>query len=151
MMHVVWYGDQGEELPEFLNKRWIKTYREPALLPHSKNRNLALIHLSENPPPSDAIIGFPDDDAFYPAGFWRAMRGVFAAGMDYVVTTQVPFGPVVPMGDATKMGERLTLRRQMWHSSSVTMFFRADVVGKTGLFNEELGLGTPIEGGEDTE
>lgn len=96
-----------------------------------------------------AIVGFPDDDAAYPPDFLDWLRDTFASTPDIdLLLCGCALEPVAAHGQSTRAAAcRDVVRR----STSNTVFLRSTLVTRAGYFDEDLGLGTPAQGGEDTE
>ncbi len=105
----------------------------------------------EEPAGRDDIVGFPDDDCWFPAGFLARVAGVFGSrpALDLVVCrcARAPDPAVFDASDLAPVSARAIVRL----SSSNTMFLRGSLPGPVGDFDPGLGLGTPAGGGEDTD
>jgi glycosyltransferase involved in cell wall biosynthesis len=115
----------------------------------SRARNLAL------PQASGDIVGFPDDDCWYPAGLLDKLAEAFAhhpacdaISGAFLDRDGQPWG-VWPARRAT----RVTPFNLFKTTGSISMFFRRRTLAKVGLFDESLGLGaqSPWQGGEDLD
>jgi len=121
-------------------------------VPLSIARNMLLRRLiAERSIGLDALVAFPDDDCWYPAGFLSQVVGLFArdSALDFWFCryasqpTQDSIVAVEPAG--ARMGE---IAR---NASSNTIFLRGRVVTAIGEFDEALGIGTPLGGAEDLD
>jgi hypothetical protein len=116
----------------------------------SKARNIMLQRAAREGAFEDpAIVGFPDDDAAYPPNFLDWLRDTFARtpDLDLLLCGCAP-EPVAAEGQRARAAAcRDVVRR----STSNTVFLRSTLVARAGYFDENLGLGTPAQGGEDTE
>ena len=105
----------------------------------------------EAPASGGDIVGFPDDDCWFPSGFLARLEAVFAArpALDLVVCrcARAPDTASFGAGDTRPVSARAVVRL----SSSNTMFLRGSLLGPVGGFDPALGLGTPSGGGEDTD
>lgn len=102
-----------------------------------------------------AIIAFPDDDCWYPAGLLAAVRQQFARdpdldGMTCRCTDE--HGRLAAGGDGRRPGP-ITKHNVWMRGVSATLFLRADTVRRVGFFDESLGLGssTDFKSGEETD
>jgi hypothetical protein len=99
-------------------------------------------------------IAFPDDDAWYPPGFIRRMSTLFfSAPQVGMATCQYASAPKA-IADTPDSGafEVLTSSGEFVRTvSSNTLFLRADIARSVGFFDERLGVGAPINGGEDLD
>ena len=117
----------------------------------SAARNLLLSYARSNGMIDSAtVVGFPDDDCWYPPGVLSEVMGAFAArprlGLWFSKYSSAP----VPISYAE--GTRLASARDVVReASSNTMFVRGRVLQSDPVFDETLGVGTVNGGGEDTE
>jgi glycosyltransferase involved in cell wall biosynthesis len=101
------------------------------------------------------IIAFPDDDCWYPAGLLNAVKAELLgdggwAGLTCRCTDEL--GRLAAGGDSRHEG--IISKRNVWHRGvSATLFLRAEVVARAGLFDETLGLGSDgyFKSGEETD
>jgi hypothetical protein len=129
---------------------WVAVDRIPSRvsLSAARNRLLRRAHADGSLARAD-LVAFPDDDAWYPPGLLPAMLGLLdanpAAGVVVCryASAPLPF-PVAP-----------PLRRDIGGfvrtASSNTLFVRGAAARAAGLFDEQLGLGAPVNGGEDLD
>ena len=124
----------------------------PGRLGISAARNVMLAAaLSEGLLDDDTIVAFPDDDCWYPPLFLGRLEALFrsSAGMDFLVT---PCDLNPDAGDFNLDDCRATRASEIIRkSSSNSMFLRGDLARKLRGYDETLGLGTPSNGGEDTD
>ncbi len=124
----------------------IERYQEEMTIIHLKNlkrglsraRNVAIKHISGN------IVGFPDDDCFYPPNMLEKLVEAFQLHPDIDV--------IVPDGEKTSsvIGKFMNFlyrgkpKRVSYLSlpKSIDLFIRSQVVQSIGLFDETLGLGS---------
>jgi hypothetical protein len=125
-------------------------------IPHqtslSTARNVLLSRaLSRGLIASTTVVGFPDDDCWFPQGTLEYIADQFSRdpGLD-VWFCRYSSNPVSPaeVGVGSKPAR---VRDVVRHLSSTTIFVRGRVIQAGALFDESLGLGTPLGGGEDTE
>lgn len=97
----------------------------------------------------DALIAFPDDDAWFPEGSLEFICDSFGADSQldflfcrYGSDAELPQQPSI---------QPASLQRAISSASSNTMFLRGQLLHLIGGFDEGLGLGTPAKSGEDTE
>lgn len=97
-------------------------------------------------------VAFPDDDAWYPAGLVDKISEVFLQDPPVdVITCQYSNHPFDSTA-ATTFQRRTDLFRMVTVFSSNTIFVRQHAVVSAGIFfDERLGLGAPINGGEDLD
>jgi len=99
----------------------------------------------------DCVVGFPDDDCWYPPRFIDFLIASFRRDGELdMLTCRVSLQPVTPPAieshfPAAKAWQ--VVRR----SSSNSMFFRGATVAAVGPFDLAFGLGTANGGGEDTD
>jgi GT2 family glycosyltransferase len=103
------------------------------------------------------IIGFPDDDAWYPAGTLAHVASLFDEGPDIAAYTGLC---VDEHGNISAGGNGLTEtcgdvnRNNVWRCGvSTSIFIRTSAAKAIGHFDEKLGLGsgTPFQSGEETD
>lgn len=115
----------------------------------SAARNIALAHV-EGP-----VIGFPDDDCWYPDGLLPAILFGFEAQLDYDVLTcktlDEHFQPAI--GKFLKTSQDIRKTNVFWAGNSNGLFFRKAAIDRTGGFDERLGVGAdgPFGAGEETD
>jgi glycosyltransferase involved in cell wall biosynthesis len=115
----------------------------------SRARNVGLRHVSGD------IVCFPDDDCWYPEDLLERVAGWFKANVCYpfmsgcyskpgVKNSSFPFEPM-ELKISNVFGKRIKF-------SSITLFLRRDVfISKGYSFNEDLGAGTGLCAGEETD
>jgi glycosyltransferase involved in cell wall biosynthesis len=119
----------------------------PRGLSRARNAGLAVA--------SGAIIGFPDDDCWYPENFLKQVKQWF----DHHAECQFL---CCAMQDETgrEVAARWPRRSGLLDSNSVlqaaatgSLFIRRDVIRQIGGFDEQIGLGAegPFQSGEDTD
>lgn len=99
----------------------------------------------------DTVVGFPDDDCWYPDGVLQRVAREF----ERVPQLDLWFcryasRPVVA-DEAHHSARRARTCDVVRQASSNTMFVRGRVVRSGMMFDEELGVGTPAGSAEDTE
>ena len=100
------------------------------------------------------VVGFPDDDAWYPDGFLSHVAQALGADTGHAVFfCQYGSQPVSVQEPA---GRGLSVAAVNTHElvkniSSNTMFFLASVARQVPGFDEDIGLGAPFNGGEDLD
>lgn len=122
---------------------------QPNVISLSKARNKMLLHAKEN----DYIVGsdivsFPDDDCWYPSGFWKALSNKFLDLNLQLFYTRFSSSPE-EFGSNSKNSH--SFKRLVVNASSNTTFYKADVLESIGFLDELYGVGAPNNGGEDTD
>jgi hypothetical protein len=112
-------------------------------------RNVMIRHLlGREPFDHAAIVGFPDDDAWYPKGGLACVARHFRdPQLQLLLTRYGPFPSANQCADAF----RPTLQQSLSRGACAAIFLRAGLLAELGGFHELLGLGTSLRGGEDTE
>lgn len=97
---------------------------------------------------SDTIVLFPDDDCWYPSGLLAYVHDLFAREkeLDFWFC-RYDSDPLKPQGQRERLAKARDVIR---HACSITMMLRGAVVSAIGRFDENIGIGTPLAGGEDT-
>lgn len=133
------------EVPSF-----VRVHHHEGRVSLSRARNMLLERLDWDAIASDAIIAYPDDDAFYPDGLLDGVAGLFAQRpqLDFwfcrYASRPEAFSRVAPPVPARAA-------QVARNASSNTIFVRRDLARAIGGFDESLGVGAPYAGGEDTE
>ena len=115
----------------------------------SRARNLGLAHAS------GSVIGFPDDDCWYPTDFLSTVLETLAehselGGLTCRCTDEA--GRLAAGGDGRCSA--IISKRTVWSQGvSATLFLRTGVMGAVRAFEPTLGLGsgTPYLSGEETD
>ena len=115
----------------------------------SRARNVGLEHARGD------VVGFPDDDCWYPPGLLAWVARFLSEHPDYAGVTgrSVHESGSSPMIRFDREAGLLSKWNVWRRAGSYTMFFRSSLVRAVGPFDETLGLGagTPWEGGEDID
>jgi hypothetical protein len=99
----------------------------------------------------DCIIGFPDDDCWYPRGFVPRLAKVFFEDSNLdMLACRVSLSPTAPNSTVPALAPAKAFQ-VVRRSSSNSMFFRGRLVTALGAFDSTLGLGTLNGSGEDTD
>ncbi len=97
------------------------------------------------------VIGFPDDDCWLPERFIPGLSAVFkqlpALGL---FVCRVSLNPDTEDFDHSDVRTARTAEIVRFASSNC-MFIRGSILKVVGYFDPNLGLGTPMQGGEDTD
>lgn len=141
------YWSISQKLPSF-----VQAIPSADAMSLSAARNRLLSHASSNGLiGSETVVGFPDDDCWYPEGTIDLVMRSFAQSpkveLWFCRYASKPFA-----------AEKITLaprpaapRDVIRHASSNTMFIRGHILQSGTAFDETLGVGTANGGGEDTE
>jgi glycosyltransferase involved in cell wall biosynthesis len=97
------------------------------------------------------IVAFPDDDCLYPSDLLSILNQLFLTNSDYngisgSLTEDVNL-PITSKNVAVN-------KKNIWKTvKSATIFLQKEVIKKTGLFDENLGIGsaTGLGAGEETD
>jgi hypothetical protein len=121
----------------------------------SKARNLLLdLARKDGMFERSLMVAFPDDDAWYPEGTLDGMLALFAGDptLDLAIC-RYSSSPVVlsALPVDLRIARPVNAGKFIANASSNTMFFRASRAARTGHFDESLGIGAPINGGEDLD
>lgn len=97
----------------------------------------------------DTVVGFPDDDCWYPDGVLARVAAEFerAPQLDLWFCRYASRPTAADEAPARRARTREVIRQ----ASSNTMFVRGRALRSGLLFDEELGVGTPAGSAEDTE
>lgn len=115
----------------------------------SRARNVGLHHITGE------IIGFPDDDCFYPDGLLFSLARIFAVRDNLDVASLRPMSKDRNyLSRATGATEKTVTPFNVWDLCiSPALFFRRGILDQIGGFDEKLGAGcqTPWSGAEETD
>ncbi|MGZ5924077.1 MAG: glycosyltransferase family 2 protein, partial [Rhizomicrobium sp.] len=99
----------------------------------------------------DCVVGFPDDDCWYPPRFVDFLVASFRRDGELdMLTCRVSLQPVDPPSIESRVPAAKAWQ-VVRRSSSNSMFFRGATVAAIGPFDPAFGLGTPSGAGEDTD
>lgn len=111
----------------------------------SKARNAGLKLVSGD------IVAFPDDDCTYPGDLLNMLKNSF---FDYPDVDGIAGSLTETLDIPIKERIVVVNKKNIWKTiKSATIFLRKDVIIKTGLFDENLGIGSPagLGAGEETD
>ncbi|MEL6978599.1 MAG: glycosyltransferase family A protein [Pseudomonadota bacterium] len=137
-------GEVGHDLSD----PFIALDAAPEKMSLSKARNRLLAqHLAAVD--DEDIVAFPDDDAWYPPGFVAHLRALF----EERPTLDFYFCHYASEPDAAQSSRSVEpdVGQVLRFASSNTIFARGGAVRAVGGFDEDLGVGAPLGGGEDTD
>lgn len=118
----------------------------------SQARNRVLRRIATNDGYDDrSLVLFPDDDCWFTDAYLPKVSRMFAedAQLQYWFCRYASTPALDPaLFDATHPARASDVVRRC---SSITLVIRASLIPKVGLFNEQLGVGAALNGGEDTD
>jgi hypothetical protein len=97
----------------------------------------------------DDIVGFPDDDCWFPAGIIAHLVSSFTSRPDLDLWF-CRYGSDAAF-TGTPAESKPALQTIIARASSNTTYYRGRVILSVGSFDENLGVGAPYNGGEDTD
>lgn len=119
------------------------------MIPLSIARNRMIEQALEADVPDDALVMFPDDDAWYPAGTLEHIARQFAGRADLDLWF-CRYGEQARFhGDVKEVVPGF--QDVLSYASSNTIAVSGRALKQLGGFDERLGLGTPLRSGEDTD
>lgn len=127
---------------------WIDGHAVDGRVSLSKARNILLGLAGPEVFAADTLVAFPDDDAWYPAGL---LPGIVALFDDAETGFFFCRYAARPQGWGAGAARRARLAEVVRGASSNTIFLRGSVAERVGGFDEQLGVGAPVNGGEDTD
>lgn len=141
-------ADLPGDIPENVQ---VETIPDRVSLSHA--RNLMLRKAREQGLLARApLIAFPDDDCWYPAGSLERVLNLFridqALDFWFCGYGSAPASPQRALSMDMKPPSAFIVAAK---ASSNTIFLRSRIAEKIGGFDEELGVGTRNNGGEDTD
>ena len=128
---------------------WVELLSSEEAISSAAARNVMIRHVLDHEAfdPS-AIVGFPDDDAWYPGGSLACVARRFRDPHLQLLVSR--YGPS-PSADQCGEAFRPTLQQALARGACAAIFVRATLLAQLGGFHPLLGLGTKLSGGEDTE
>ncbi|HTN96101.1 MAG TPA: glycosyltransferase family A protein, partial [Nordella sp.] len=141
-------ADLPGDIPENVQ---VETIPDRVSLSHA--RNLMLRKAREQGLLARApLIAFPDDDCWYPAGSLERILNLFridqALDFWFCGYASAPASPQRALSMDMKPPSAFVVAAK---ASSNTIILRSRIAEKIGGFDEELGVGTHNNGGEDTD
>jgi glycosyltransferase involved in cell wall biosynthesis len=101
------------------------------------------------------VVGFPDDDCWYPGGLMSKVARFFAAhpGWDGLTGRTIDEYGRPSVGRWSRTSGPVTRLNVWWRVNSATIFLRRRVIESVGTFDESLGVGagTPWESAEELD
>ncbi|MBB3310274.1 hypothetical protein FHT78_002017 [Rhizobium sp. BK196] len=129
---------------------WISTRRINHQISLSAARNLLMREVVKaGVVTADSIYAFPDDDCWYPEKFLTLVAGLFRdkPEIDFWFC-RYSSTPEIKNALPT---EKPALQKVISRASSNTFFFRGRLLPELQTFDETLGVGARLNGGEDTD
>jgi GT2 family glycosyltransferase len=124
----------------------LRVRSEPGL---SRSRNVALEHVEAD------VVGFPDDDCWYPLDLLQRVADFFATHPEWDGLGVRPVDELgrQAAGRADTEAGAMTVYNLWRRVGSYTLFLRRPVLDEVGPFDETLGVGTstPWRAGEDLD
>lgn len=148
-LHINWRGGAPESIKH--DKLHIYETAENTSLSKARNELLEII-IRDKSIHESAIFAFVDDDGFLPLDFNRRIQDAFGENPPWLIGS---FGPSVYEIDIFRFpreeikGLKTNQIRRI--ASSVGLYVRFDILKLAGRFDENLGVGSRIPTGEDTE
>lgn len=139
------------EFPDF-----VKVYKINNRISLSKARNFLLSEIFSDGVLGDAsVVGFPDDDAWYPKYALNFVtRDILIAKSDSIDVFACRYSSTPNSLTAVEEGIfqfDYSLSNYISCASSNTLFLKSSLVEEIGWFDERLGVGADINGGEDLD
>lgn len=131
--------------------QWVNTTSIEHSVPLSVARNILLKKaFAEKMIKDKSIVAFPDDDCWYPSGSLKNLISLFETidNLDFLFCRYASNACDV---DVSLLPQRPSAQQVISYASSNTIFLRGQLVKKLKNFDETLGVGTALNGGEDTE
>jgi glycosyltransferase involved in cell wall biosynthesis len=100
------------------------------------------------------VIGFPDDDCWYPGGLLEDLNAIFDSQPELgLLCGQVVNNDGIPWRTMPARNSSLTRYNLFRRATSIAMFIRREIADRVGLFDEAFGLGTntPWTSGEEQD
>lgn len=139
----------GVELPSFVR---VRSVDGRVSLSHARNLLLTEV-LEDGGLDGSLFIAFPDDDAWYPNGLLAGVAARFRSDhrLDVVASRYASTPMRLEDLAADRWVDRPSIGAFIAAVSSNSMFVRTERATSVGLFDERLGLGAKLNGGEDLD
>jgi hypothetical protein len=139
------FAEFAEGLPIF-----VVAWASDRLIPVSRARNMLLRRAALNGGlPSGGLVAFPDDDCWYPTGLLEHVVGLFQENRRLDFWFCRYGGAPKPMDRAP--AQHSSAADVVRNASASTIFCRGALATRIGEFDETIGFGTPLAGGEDLD
>lgn len=116
----------------------------------SAARNILISRIGSEQIGAETVVGFPDDDCWYPAGSLAFAVQQFAENPQLDLWF-CRYGASPQTANDTAPARQATVHDIVRNASSNTIFVRGRVLNDVSSFDERLGVGTPNLGGEDLD
>lgn len=93
------------------------------------------------------FVSCPDDDCWYPEGFWNSFNELQALSRFELFYTQFSSAPSITPFTSNEHNSSNLIR----YASSNTTFYASKLFNEVGLFDENFGVGAKNNGGEDLD
>jgi hypothetical protein len=137
-----------DDLPARVKNYELIILRQNKLISLSQARNKLIAH-AENcyGLATFDFVSCPDDDCWYPHGFWTRFLTLYNEHKFELLYTQFSSQPSQQAINKNKHSCANLIR----FASSNTTFYNAEIFNKVGLFDESFGIGSKNNGGEDLD
>ncbi|WP_137226655.1 hypothetical protein [Shewanella sp. MEBiC00475] len=92
-------------------------------------------------------VSFPDDDCWYPSEFWGCFEALAETDDVDIFYTKFSSKPI----NNFSLNESHTTYKLVKNASSNTTIYKSNIISQLKVFNEEFGVGSINNGGEDTD
>ena len=152
MLLLVQRSSSGAEIADRMPAN-VEVGTIPRSVSASRARNLLIQRAHERGLLAEVpLVAFPDDDCWYPDGSLLRILKLFRidAALDFWFCRYAS-APQSPGRDLSLDMTSPSVFQVAARASSNTIFLRSRILERIGGFDEELGLGTENNGGEDTD
>ncbi len=140
-------SESARHFSEYADRGCIDLHFCEGKLSLSKARNVLLEKYALQ---SFDFVIYPDDDCYFQAGFGEFLFGIAKSQRPDVLFIRND-EPPEPLPTQTPHYPNATFNDAMRGVNSNNIIVNGSIASKVGLFNELLGLGTKMGGGEDTD
>lgn len=142
---------QGADGQEASSSIWKATKRTrffwtPDFLSAARARNRLIADI---PFQDDLFVLFPDDDCWYQDGFFSWLSDQICSSGSDLLFFDHSDPPTMLAGSSIEFKRPSDI--DVMQMNTISMVISASLVASAGTFDERLGLGTPMGGGEDTD
>jgi hypothetical protein len=145
--------DDGQVLPQWPDYMHVMRIDRMVSLSAARNIMLRQVH-ADGVLDEATLVTFPDDDAWYPDGILQAVLSLFQRRSDLgLLICRYASQPlsITSLPEGIDSARRPGARQLITNVSSITQFVRASHVQQVAFFDERLGIGAPVNGGEDLD
>jgi hypothetical protein len=149
-IYVIWRGFAKLPAMSGLRRPYFETVLTNCSV--SQGRNILLgVLLKDDLVSNQDVVCFADDDGLWPSDLIPNLKTVFDNNISWALGIYGPLNSIDKKRFPPQPCKSLSLGKLIKRSSSLGIYSTIGLVRKIGLFDENLGLGSAISIGEDTD